>query len=42
VRRPLLRCQVRATPVDEATARAAGERAAALLREAGAGSYLPG
>jgi hydroxymethylbilane synthase len=42
VRRPLLRCQVRAVPVDEASARATGERAAALLREAGAGSYLPG
>jgi hydroxymethylbilane synthase len=40
VRRPLLRCQVRAAPVDEATARAVGERAAALLREAGAGTYL--
>jgi hydroxymethylbilane synthase len=39
--RPLLRSQVRAVPVDEASARAAGETAAALLREAGAGSYLP-
>ena len=41
VRRPLLRTQVRATPHDAAAARVAGERAAALLREAGAGSYLP-
>jgi hydroxymethylbilane synthase len=41
VKRPLLRCRVRAVPVDEASARAAGEGAAALLREAGAGSYLP-
>jgi hydroxymethylbilane synthase len=40
VRRPLLRCQVRGAPVDEATARAVGERAAALLRDAGAGTYL--
>ncbi len=41
VRRPLLRAQVRAVVTDEAQARAAGERAAALLREAGAGAYLP-
>jgi len=40
VRRPLLRAQVRAVVTDEAQARAAGEQAAALLREAGAGSYL--
>jgi hydroxymethylbilane synthase len=40
VRRPLLRCRVRAVPVDEASARAVGERAAASLRDAGAGTYL--
>ena len=41
VRRPLLRAQVRGVVTGEAQARAAGERAAAMLREAGAGSYLP-
>jgi hydroxymethylbilane synthase len=41
VRRPLLRAQVRAVVADEVQARAAGEQAAALLREAGAGGYLP-
>jgi hydroxymethylbilane synthase len=41
VKRTLLRTQVRVAVTDEIQARAAGERAAALLREAGAGSYLP-
>jgi hydroxymethylbilane synthase len=41
VRRPLLRAQVRGVITGEAQARAAGEQAAAMLREAGAGSYLP-
>ncbi len=41
VKRPLLRTRVRATPADAAAATAAGEQAAAQLRELGAGSYLP-
>lgn len=41
VRRPLLRAQVRGVVANEMQARAAGERAAAMLREAGAGGYLP-
>jgi len=41
VMRPLLRTRVHAAPADEAAARALGERAAAELRSAGAGSYLP-
>jgi hydroxymethylbilane synthase len=41
VRRPLLRVRLRAAVADEASARALGERAAAQLRSAGAGSYLP-
>jgi hydroxymethylbilane synthase len=41
VTRPLLRTRVHAAPADEAAARALGERAAAELRSAGAGSYLP-
>jgi hydroxymethylbilane synthase len=41
VRRPLLRTQVRGQPATEAEARALGESAAAALREAGAGAYLP-
>jgi len=38
--RPLLRTRVYAAPADEAASRALGERAAAELRSAGAGSYL--
>lgn len=38
--RPLLVTQVSGTPVDERSARALGEQAAARLREAGAGAYL--
>ena len=41
VTRPLLRTRVHAATTDEAAARALGERAAAELRSAGAGSYLP-
>jgi hydroxymethylbilane synthase len=41
VRRPLLRVRLRASVADEAAARALGEDAAAQLRRAGAGSYLP-
>ncbi|MBG6078917.1 hydroxymethylbilane synthase [Rubrivivax gelatinosus] len=39
--RPLIKVRVTGTPTDEASARALGEHAAALLREAGAGDYLP-
>lgn len=39
--RPLIKVRVTGTPNDEASARALGEHAAALLREAGAGDYLP-
>ncbi|MBZ8141229.1 hydroxymethylbilane synthase [Rubrivivax gelatinosus] len=39
--RPLIKVSVTGTPTDEASARALGEHAAALLREAGAGDYLP-
>jgi hydroxymethylbilane synthase len=39
--RPLLKTRVEAAVADEAAARALGERAAAELRSAGAGSYLP-
>ncbi|HEY6136016.1 MAG TPA: hydroxymethylbilane synthase [Rubrivivax sp.] len=39
--RPLLRTRVEAQPADAAAARRLGERAAAALREAGAGAYLP-
>jgi hydroxymethylbilane synthase len=38
--RPLLVTQVSGTPVEERSARALGEQAAARLREAGAGAYL--
>jgi hydroxymethylbilane synthase len=38
--RPLLRATVEGVPVDEASARALGERAAAALRQGGAASYL--
>ena len=41
VTRPLLRTRLRAAVADEAAARALGEQAAARLRSAGAGSYLP-
>ena len=41
VTRPLLRARVHDAVADEAAARALGERAAAALRSAGAGSYLP-
>jgi len=41
VTRPLLRARLRAAVTDEASARALGERAAAQLRAAGAGGYLP-
>ena len=41
VRRPLLHTAVNGAPTDEASARALGEQAAALLRAAGAGAYLP-
>ncbi|MBK1688446.1 hydroxymethylbilane synthase [Rubrivivax gelatinosus] len=39
--RPLIKVRVSGTPTDEASARALGEHAAALLRQAGAGDYLP-
>lgn len=39
--RPLIKVRVTGTPTDEASARALGEHAAALLRKAGAGDYLP-
>jgi hydroxymethylbilane synthase len=39
--RPLLKTRVESAVADEAAARALGERAAAELRSAGAGSYLP-
>jgi hydroxymethylbilane synthase len=38
--RPLLRTQASGQPVDEASARALGEQAAAALRAAGAAGYL--
>ncbi len=41
VARPLLRTRLRAAVSDEAQARALGETAAAELRRAGAGTYLP-
>lgn len=41
VRRPLLHTAVAGVPVDESSARALGEQAAAQLRAAGAGAYLP-
>ncbi|MDO8418468.1 MAG: hydroxymethylbilane synthase [Rubrivivax sp.] len=41
VTRPLLRTRLHAAVADEAAARALGEAAAARLRRAGAGSYLP-
>ncbi len=41
VTRPLLRTRLHAAVADEAAARALGEQAAAQLRSAGAGSYLP-
>ena len=41
VLRPLLRTRASAAVLDEAAARTLGEQAAARLREAGAGSYLP-
>ena len=41
VRRPLLHTAVWGVPVDEASARMLGEQAAAQLRAAGAGAYLP-
>ena len=41
VTRPLLRTRLRAAVADETAARALGEQAAAQLRGAGAGSYLP-
>ena len=41
VRRPLLHTAVVGAPVDEPSARALGEQAAAQLRAAGAGAYLP-
>ena len=41
VRRPLLHMAVWGVPVDEASARMLGEQAAAQLRAAGAGAYLP-
>jgi hydroxymethylbilane synthase len=41
VARPLLRTRQYAAVADEAAARALGEQAAAQLRQAGAGSYLP-
>ena len=41
VRRPLLHTAVSGVPVDEASARMLGEQAAAQLRAAGAGAYLP-
>ena len=42
LKRPLLVTQVHGEPADEAQARLLGEQAAAQLRDAGAGSYLPG
>jgi len=41
VTRPLLRTRLHAAVADEAAARALGEQAAAQLRSAGAGNYLP-
>ena len=41
VRRPLLHTTVTGVPCDEASARSLGEQAAAQLRAAGAGGYLP-
>jgi hydroxymethylbilane synthase len=41
VTRPLLRTRLHAAVTDEASARALGEQAAAQLRAAGAGGYLP-
>jgi hydroxymethylbilane synthase len=41
VTRPLLRTRLHGAVSDEAQARALGEQAAAELRRAGAGTYLP-
>ena len=40
-RRPLLHVRLNAAVADESSARALGNEAAAQLRAAGAGSYLP-